>query len=95
MQVKECFLALNSSYDVMKAQKILLHHEIPIRMVATPREFSHNCGVVLSFSFDHIPRVEAIFLQDTLPNMLLLWKVGAVVKRKQLTPEFQSIPSDI
>jgi hypothetical protein len=53
-----CFLILNSVYDVMKAEKELLKHGISLQIIPTPREISHDCGVVLRFDCGDIDKIK-------------------------------------
>lgn len=36
----------------MRAEKLLLAHGIPIKLIPTPREISSNCGVALRFPWE-------------------------------------------
>lgn len=52
-----CYLLLPSVHDAMKAEKLLLQSGCAIQIIATPREISHNCGVVIKFSCAEINTV--------------------------------------
>ncbi len=52
-----CVLLLPSVHDVMKAEKILIAEGVALNVVATPRELSYNCGVVIRFECKNINRV--------------------------------------
>ena len=49
-----CVLLLPSVHDVMKAEKILLAAGVNLNVIATPRELSHNCGVVIRFDCSNL-----------------------------------------
>ncbi|MEJ5362673.1 MAG: DUF3343 domain-containing protein [Spirochaetota bacterium] len=50
-------LLLPSVHDVMKAEKILLNAGVNLNVIATPREISHNCGVVIRFELSNLNEV--------------------------------------
>ncbi|MEW6527139.1 MAG: DUF3343 domain-containing protein [Spirochaetota bacterium] len=55
-----CILLLPSVHDVMKAEKILLKAGVNINVIATPRELSHNCGVVICFECSSYKKVVSL-----------------------------------
>ncbi|MGB4270554.1 MAG: DUF3343 domain-containing protein [Spirochaetota bacterium] len=58
-----CILLLPSVYDVMKAEKILLTAGINVNVIATPREISHNCGVVIRFEWSNLNEVLSLLAE--------------------------------
>jgi hypothetical protein len=44
----------------MKAEKILLNAGINLNVIATPRELSHNCGVVIRFECSSYKKVVSL-----------------------------------
>ncbi|MGQ9844285.1 MAG: DUF3343 domain-containing protein [Spirochaetota bacterium] len=52
--MNNCVLLLPSVHDVMKAEKILLSAGLNLHVIATPRELSHNCGVVIRFDCSNL-----------------------------------------
>ncbi len=52
-----CYLLLPSVHDAMKAEKLLLQSGCAIQVIATPREISHNCGVVIKCNYAEINTV--------------------------------------
>lgn len=52
--MNHCVLLLPSVHDVMKAEKILLAAGLNLHVIATPRELSHNCGVVICFDCSYL-----------------------------------------
>ena len=79
--VLKCFVTLKSVHDVMKAQKQLMSAGISINVVATPREISHNCGVVVQFACECIYRIETIICCEDHGNFGLFRKARKVWKR--------------
>ncbi|HXK64897.1 MAG TPA: DUF3343 domain-containing protein [Spirochaetota bacterium] len=53
-------LLLPSVHDVMKAEKILLNAGVNVNVIATPREISHNCGVVIRFESSNLHKLLAL-----------------------------------
>jgi len=72
--VLKCFVTLKPVHDVMKAQKQLMSAGISINVVATPREISHNCGVVVQFACECIYRIETIICCEDYGNFGLFRK---------------------
>ncbi len=58
-----CILLLPSVHDVMKAEKILINAGINLNVIATPREISHNCGVVIRFDWSNLNEVLSLLAE--------------------------------
>jgi len=58
--MRHCVLLLPSVHDVMKAEKILLKAGCNLHVIATPRELSHNCGVVIRFDCSNLNMIVSL-----------------------------------
>jgi len=65
-----CVLLLPSVHDVMKAEKILLAAGVTLNVIATPRELSHNCGVVIRFECKNLNRILELLGQLTVEKKI-------------------------
>lgn len=65
-----CVLLLPSVHDVMKAEKILLSAGLNLHVIATPRELSHNCGVVIRFDCSNLNTLLSLLREMTVEKKI-------------------------
>ncbi|MCX8124922.1 MAG: DUF3343 domain-containing protein [Spirochaetes bacterium] len=65
-----CVLLLPSVHDVMKAEKVLIAAGVDLNVMATPREISHNCGVVIRFDCSNISRILELLSELTVEKKI-------------------------
>ncbi len=68
MKESECILILESVYSVMKAEKEIQKHGVKIDIIPTPRELSHDCGVVIRFRCEELDAVRKIVQETGFPQ---------------------------
>ena len=50
----------HSIHRVMKAEKILKHEQLGVKVIPVPRQLSADCGMAVTFSETLLPRVRTI-----------------------------------
>lgn len=50
----------HSIHRVMKAEKILKHEQLRVKVIPVPRQLSADCGMAVTFSEALLPRVRTI-----------------------------------
>ncbi len=50
----------HTTSSAMRAEKLLLKADYPLRLIPTPREFSSDCGIALRFNWAQCEQVKAI-----------------------------------
>lgn len=53
-------LLLPSVSHVMKAERILLKEDVPIKIIPVPKLISHDCGVCIRFEEKQIDRIKNV-----------------------------------
>jgi len=53
-------LIFESTYDVLKCEKILKQNEIPYEVLPAPREYSSDCGMALKVEKGHLDKVNQL-----------------------------------
>ena len=57
---KHVVLTFDSIHDVIKAEKIIVRHEIWCDLIPTPRELSSDCGMSIECRTDDLPDLESL-----------------------------------
>jgi hypothetical protein len=83
--MSHCVLLLPSVHDVMKAEKILLKAGCNLHVIATPRELSHNCGVVIRFDCSNLNML--LSLLEEMPVEKKIFKKSDENKYEEVTQE--------
>ncbi len=50
----------HTTSSAMRAEKLLLKADYPLRLIPTPREFSSDCGIALRFNWAQYEQVKAV-----------------------------------
>jgi len=66
---KHVVLAFDSIHDVIKAEKIIVRHEIWCDLIPTPRELSSDCGMSIECRREDLSDLESLH-----ENGVLEWR---------------------
>ncbi|WP_029917409.1 DUF3343 domain-containing protein [Pelobacter seleniigenes] len=68
----------HSIHRVMKAEKVLKHEQLKVKVIPVPRQLSADCGMAVTFSEALLPQVRAALDQAGLV-MVEVWQLDSGV----------------
>jgi len=63
----EKVILFESTRHAIRAEKILKEAGLAIKVIPTPRKYSSNCGVSISFSENEADRITALLKERAVP----------------------------
>lgn len=71
----------HSIHRVMKAEKVLKHEQLDVKVIPVPRQLSADCGMAVTFSEALLPLVRAV-LDPAGLVMAEVWQLESGVFRR-------------
>jgi hypothetical protein len=56
-------ILFHTTSAVMRAEKLLVKEEYPVKLIPTPRQFSSDCGIALRFEWDFREQVKLVLYE--------------------------------
>lgn len=60
MELQQYIILLPSVSHIMKAERILINENIPIKIIPIPKQFSSDCGVCIRIDENLVEKTELI-----------------------------------
>ncbi len=60
-------ITFSTTHRVMKAEKVLMAHDIPVRLIPTPRQVSSDCGMAVEVDCSDMTRAKSVLGKEGLP----------------------------
>lgn len=65
--MKEKLILFESTRYAIRAERLLKSEKVKFKVIPTPRKFSSNCGVAISFQPDEEEKVIETLVKNNLP----------------------------
>ncbi|HHV39362.1 MAG TPA: DUF3343 domain-containing protein [Tepidimicrobium sp.] len=59
-------ITFKSTHHAIKGESMLKNEALQIRMIPTPREITHSCGLSIRFDLENLPQVKDIIDKNVM-----------------------------